>query len=68
MDLIAFSMLVDKCWDSLLFCCTILTPPPKNLEIEFWDTEQALERQVSARQLLFELLKKAVWGRALQEH
>lgn len=68
MDLVAFSMLVANCWDSLSFSCTFLTPPQKSLETEFWESKEALEGQLSARQLLFGLLKNALWQRALQQH
>lgn len=40
----------------------------KNPETEFWENREAFERQMSAKLLLFELLKEALWGMALQEH
>lgn len=40
----------------------------KNAETEFWENREAFEGQMSAKLLLFELLKEALWGMALQEH
>lgn len=62
-----FTMLVANYWGNLSFCYILLILPLKSLETEFLETKEALEGQTSAKQLLFELFKKSLCGKVVQQ-